>query len=452
MICPLDYRYGRKIVKDIFSEENKIRTMAMVEEALAYANFKANRIKMEDYENIKMACQRINPIRVKEIEGEIKHDVMALVRAISENAGESGKYVHLGATSNDIIDTANALQLKQFYEIMENNFLELENVFIEKIERYRDSIMLGRTHGQHALPITFGLKLSVYLAEIHRQHMRMRESSRRVLVGKMISAVGTGAGFGENALEIEENVMKYLGLNYEEGPTQIVGRDRYIEFISVISNLSTTLEKIATEIRNLQRPEIGEVQEYFDIEKQVGSSTMAHKINPITSENICSLARVIRSMIIPSFENNILWHERDLTNSASERFTIPHAAVLIDDITNKMTWLINTLVVNEEKMRQNLESSKYYIMDEKIILYLVSKGIGRQDAHEIVRRNAMRSMKENVPFNTLFLKDDEIKNIMTEEELEGIVDPYSYLGSYKKIIERILKKVKEENELTMSDS
>jgi len=447
MICPLDYRYGRKVVKDIFSEENKIRTMALVEEALAYANFKVNKISEKDYENIKKACREINIQRVKEIENEIKHDVMALVKAISEKAGESGKYVHLGATSNDIIDTANAVQLKQFYEIMENDFIELENVFIDKIKRYKDTIMLGRTHGQHALPITFGLKLAVYLAEIHRQHIRFRESKKRVLVGKMMGAVGTGAGFGENALEIEKIVMEYLNIEYEEGPTQIIGRDRYIEFISVISNLSTTLEKIATEIRNLQRPEIGEVQEYFDIEKQVGSSTMAHKINPITSENICSLARIVRSMIIPTFENNILWHERDLTNSAGERFTLPHSAVLIDDIMNKMSWLISNLIVNENRMKENLEKSKYYIMDEKIILYLVSKGLSRQDAHEIVRRNAVKSIKENISFKDLFLADEDVKKIMNEDELEKIVNPYSYLGVYQNLIDRILKKVEEENKL-----
>ena len=447
MICPLDYRYGRKVVKDIFSEENKIRTMALVEEALAYANFKVNKISEKDYENIKKACREINIQRVKEIENEIKHDVMALVKAISEKAGESGKYVHLGATSNDIIDTANAVQLKQFYEIMENDFIELENVFIDKIKRYKDTIMLGRTHGQHALPITFGLKLAVYLAEIHRQHIRFRESKKRVLVGKMMGAVGTGAGFGENALEIEKIVMEYLNIEYEEGPTQIIGRDRYIEFISVISNLSTTLEKIATEIRNLQRPEIGEVQEYFDIEKQVGSSTMAHKINPITSENICSLARIVRSMIIPTFENNILWHERDLTNSAGERFTLPHSAVLIDDIMNKMSWLISNLIVNENRMKENLEKSKYYIMDEKIILYLVSKGLSRQDAHEIVRRNAVKSIKDNISFKDLFLADEDVKKIMNEDELEKIVNPYSYLGVYQNLIDRILKKVEEENKL-----
>ncbi|MGC8995575.1 MAG: adenylosuccinate lyase [Thermoplasmata archaeon] len=447
MICPLDYRYGRKVVKDIFSEENKIKTMALVEEALAYANFKVNKISERDYENIKKACREINIQRVKEIENEIKHDVMALVKAISEKAGESGKYVHLGATSNDIIDTANAVQLKQFYEVMENDFIELENVFIDKIRRYKDTVMLGRTHGQHALPITFGLKLAVYLAEIHRQHIRFRESKKRVLVGKMMGAVGTGAGFGEKALEIEKMVMEYLNIDYEEGPTQIIGRDRYIEFISVISNLSTTLEKIATEIRNLQRPEIGEVQEYFDVEKQVGSSTMAHKINPITSENICSLARIVRSMIIPTFENNILWHERDLTNSAGERFTLPHSAVLIDDIMNKMSWLISNLIVNENRMKENLEKSKYYIMDEKIILYLVSKGLSRQDAHEIVRRNAVKSIKENISFKDLFLADDDVKKIMDEEELEKIVDPYSYLGVYQKLIDRILKKVEEENKI-----
>ncbi len=439
MICPLDFRYGRDITKSIFTEEERYRKMAKVEEALAYAYYKIKKIKREDYENIKNACEKIKIQRIKEFEKETKHDLMAMVKSITEHSGKSGRYVHLGATSNDIVDTAVALQLKDFYEIAENDLKELKNVLKDMALKYRDAIMLGRTHGQHAIPITFGLKMAVYLAEINRQHERLKESKKRVLVGKMMGAVGTGAGFSGKALEIEKYVMEYLGLGIEEGPTQIIGRDRYIEFISILSNIATTLEKIATEIRNLQRPEINEVSEYFDIEKQVGSSTMAHKMNPITSENICSLSRIIRSFIIPTFENNILWHERDLTNSAGERFTIPHVSVLVDDILTKMIWVLKTLKVNTDIMEKNLEKVKYFIMDENIILKLVEKGMGRQDAHEIVRKYSIEAQTNNKDFKEIFLKDKNIKKIMNKDELEETVNPRNYLGEYKRIVERIIK-------------
>ncbi|MGC8598127.1 MAG: adenylosuccinate lyase [Thermoplasmata archaeon] len=450
MICPLEFRYGRDIAKSIFTEENRLRKMLKVEEALAYAYYRTGRIKEDDFLNIKKACENVKLERVKEIEKETKHDVMAIVKAITEIAGESGRYVHLGATSNDIVDTAVALQLKDFYAILEEDLKSLMKTLRKLSIRYRNTIMLGRTHGQHALPITFGLKCAVFLAEITRHYERILESRHRILVGKMMGAVGTGAGFGGKALEIESIVMDYLGLGVEEGPTQIIGRDRYIEFIYLISNISTTLERMATEIRNLQRPEIGEVQEYFDVEKQVGSSTMAHKINPITSENICSLSRIIRSFIIPSFENNILWHERDLTNSAGERFTIPHASILIDDIINKTIWVFENLKVNEERMRENLENVKYYIMDENIILKLVEKGMGRQDAHEIVRRYAITAQTNKMNFKDLFLSDNTVKKFMGEKELEETVKPENYLGNSGDIIDRIIEKVnnwigKEEN-------
>ena len=446
MICPLDFRYGRDITKSIFTEEERYRKMAKVEEALAYAYYKIKKIKKEDYENIKNACEKIKIDRIKEIEKETKHDVMAMVKSITELSGKSGRYVHLGATSNDIIDTAVALQLKDFYEILENDLKEMKNVLKDMALKYEDAIMLGRTHGQHAIPITFGLKMAVYLAEINRQHERLKESKKRILVGKMMGAVGTGAGFSGKALEIEKYVMEYLGLGIEEGPTQIIGRDRYVEFISILSNIATSLEKIATEIRNLQRPEINEVSEYFDIERQVGSSTMAHKMNPITSENICSLSRIIRSFIIPTFENNILWHERDLTNSAGERFTIPHVSVLIDDILTKMIWVLRTLKVNTEIMEKNVERVKYFIMDENIILKLVEKGMGRQDAHEIVRKYAIEAQTNNKDFKEIFLKDKNIKKIMNKDELEEIVNPRNYLGEYKRIIGRIIKLSFKEND------
>ncbi|MEM0160318.1 MAG: adenylosuccinate lyase [Thermoplasmata archaeon] len=446
MICPIEYRYGRDRVKDIFSESKKYDYMLKVEVALVYSYFKLGLISKQDFEIIEKAAMNVNIDRIKAFEAQTKHDVMALVLALTEQAGNSGKYIHLGATSNDIIDTSTAIQFKEFIKILKQDLLDLENVLISKSNQYKNTIMLGRTHGQWALPITFGLKLAVYLDEIHRHLTRVKESEKRVIVGKMLGAVGTGAGFEPYTQNIQKIISEYLGINLDFATTQVVERDRYIEFISIISNIATTLEKIATEIRNLQRPEIGEVSEYFDKEKQVGSSTMAHKQNPIVSENICSLARIIRGFIVPMHESAILWHERDLSNSASERFIIPHSCVLIDDILIKMKNVLDTLIVNEDVMHANLENARYFVMDEPIIVALTKKGLGRQQAHEFVRLAAM----QNKRIDEALLNIPEISKIITKEELESLTIPERYLGESENIIETVIKNVLEDRKESIS--
>lgn len=446
MICPIEYRYGRDRVKDIFSETKKYDYMLKVEVALVYSYFKLGLISKQDFEIIEKAAMNVNIDRIKAFEAQTKHDVMALVLALTEQAGNSGKYIHLGATSNDIIDTSTAIQFKEFIKILKQDLLDLENVLISKSNQYKNTIMLGRTHGQWALPITFGLKLAVYLDEIHRHLTRVKESEKRVIVGKMLGAVGTGAGFEPYTQNIQKIISEYLGINLDLATTQVVERDRYIEFISIISNIATTLEKIATEIRNLQRPEIGEVSEYFDKEKQVGSSTMAHKQNPIVSENICSLARIIRGFIVPMHESAILWHERDLSNSASERFIIPHSCVLIDDILIKMKNVLDTLIVNEDVMHANLENARYFVMDEPIIVALTKKGLGRQQAHEFVRLAAM----QNKRIDEALLNIPEISKIITKEELESLTIPERYLGESENIIETVIKNVLEDRKESIS--
>jgi adenylosuccinate lyase len=440
MICPIEYRYGRDRVKDIFSEAKKYDYMLKVEVALMYSYLKLGLISNQDFETIEKASKNVNIDRIKVFESQTKHDVMALVLALTEQAGSSGKYIHLGATSNDIIDTSTAIQFKEFIKILKQDLLDLENVLISKSNQYKNTLMLGRTHGQWALPITFGLKLAVYLDEIHRHLTRIKESEKRIVVGKMLGAVGTGAGFEPYTQEIQRTISGYLGINLDIATTQVVERDRYIEFISILSNIATTLEKIATEIRNLQRPEIGEVSEYFDKEKQVGSSTMAHKQNPIVSENICSLARIIRGFIVPMHESAILWHERDLTNSASERFIIPHSCVLIDDILIKMKNVLDTLIVNEDIMYNNLEKARYFVMDEPIIVALTKKGLGRQQAHEFVRLAAM----QNKRIDEALLNIPEISKIITKEELDLLTAPERYLGESENIIEAVIKNVLED--------
>ncbi len=436
LVCPLDYRYGRDEVKAIFSEESKLRYMLEVELALLRAHASVGNVPSQCVETVSSKISQVRLNRVKEIEGEIKHDVMAVVKALSELCGECGKYIHLGATSNDIIDTATALQLKKFLEILEEDLEELEDTLAELARKHRDTVMLGRTHGQAAVPITFGLKMAVFLAEILRHHEHLRELRKRVLVGKMMGAVGTGAALGKEALKIQDRVMEYLGLNVEESPTQIVARDRYVELVSYLAGIATTLEKFATEIRNLQRSEIGEVQESFDIKKQVGSSTMAHKKNPITAENICGLARIIRGFIIPMHESAILWHERDLTNSSAERFIVPHTCILVDDILQKSVRLFRNLQVNADTMLRNLKAHEE-VMAEAIIMYLVSKGWGRQEAHEAVRRVAMKSgsFRENL------LRDEQLAPLL-RDKIDELLDPINYVGVAGDIVDAILQKLK----------
>src|SRR3972149_5060118 len=292
--------------------------------------------------------------RVKAIEKEIKHDVAALVRALSDVCGTSGAYVHLGATSYDIVDTANALQWKDAVEIIEKKLACLRRLLQEKTGKYKGTVMMGRTHGQHALPITLGFKFAVWTCEISRHIQRLHECKDRVLVGKMSGAVGTQAGLGEHAARIQELVMKRLGIRAAEISTQIVQRDRYAELICLLALIASSLENFATEIRELQRPEIGEVFESFEAEKQVGSSTMPHKRNPETCERICGLARIVRSLALPALENIVTWHERDLTQSSAERFIFPEACILTDYLLDLMIIVVDSLRVDEKRMLRNI--------------------------------------------------------------------------------------------------
>ncbi|MEM3037787.1 MAG: adenylosuccinate lyase [Thermoplasmata archaeon] len=441
-VCPLEFRYGRDKMKKIFSEDSRLQYILDVEAALAEAHARAGNILHEHAELIRRSANTkiVTLSRVTELDKQINHEITAIVRTLSEQSGEGGKYVHLGATSNDILDTAAALQIRDALRIIIDDLLALRGALAELADKHRNTMMIGRTHGQFALPITFGLKMAIYSLEIDRHIDRVHQLMPRICVGKMSGAVGTGAGFGPKALEIQKFVMDKLELGIDEGSSQIVGRDRYIELMAVICNIATSIEKIATEIRNLQRSEINEVSEAFDSKKQVGSSTMAHKRNPVIAENVCSLARVIRGFMIPTFESAILWHERDLTNSAAERFTIPHSFILLDDILAKTEKLMRTLVVNKEQMRKNLEIAGKQIMAESVIMKLVEKGMGRQDAHELLRKCTMTCVETGKDFECALKEQGEISKLLCEEEIEKCLDPESYLGVTDKIIDNILAK------------
>lgn len=444
LICPLDYRYGREVMKEVLSEENRLRTQLMVEAALARAHAKLGNIPKKDAERIARACTLdvVRLSRVKEIEAETKHDVMAMVKAITEESGTSGKYVHLGATSNDMVDTAAALQIKQALELIEEDLIGLVKVFAAMAKKHRDTVMVARTHGQFAIPTTFGFKIAGYASEIMRDLERLRELRPRVCVGKMSGAVGTGAGFGDSFFELQELVMRELGLGVEEAATQIVCRDRYSELASFLALLATACERYATEVRNLQRTEIGEVMEAFDDEKQVGSSTMAQKRNPMLSENLCGLARIVRGFVPAAYEDMVLWHERDLSNSSAERFIIPHMFVLTDDILIKTAQVYSGLKVDKGRMLRNLESSKGMVMSEAVMLALVNKGIGRQDAHELVRRASLAAEKQGKHLKEVLLKCKDLSKVMSAKELDQVMVYSSYVGSAPEMVDKVVARAK----------
>jgi adenylosuccinate lyase len=299
----------------------------------------------------------------------------------------------------------------------------------EKVDKYKSTVMMGRTHGQHALPITLGFKFAVWGRELERYIQRLQESRRRVLAGKMSGAVGTQAALGEHAEKIQELVMKRLGIRAAEISTQIVQRDRYAEFICNLASLASSLDNFATEIRELARPEIGELFESFEAEKQVGSSTMPHKRNPETCERICGLARLVRGLTIPALEDIITWHERDLTQSSVERFLLPEACILTDYMLALMNSVLTSLRVDEQRMRQNMGLTQGRCMSEAVMIALARKGVNRQEAHELLRKLTILSEVEKKPFSEVLLADKLVQSKLSCEEIDAALDPQNYLGT-----------------------
>jgi adenylosuccinate lyase len=440
-VCPLDYRYGREGMKAVFSEESRIQYQMNVEAALARAHASLGTISKADADEITRVARSgaVSVSRIKEIEKETRHDLMAMVKAMTEKcSGDAGKYVHLGATSNDIVDTATALQMKAAMEIVLEDVDNLICTLARLAKRERDTLEIGRTHAQFAIPITFGFKIAGYVAEMLRHRERIIQAMPRICAGKMAGAVGTGAALGENFFRIQETVMSDLGLSYEPAATQVVGRDRYTEAICILANIATSLERYCTEVRNLQRSEIGEASEYFDVAKQVGSSTMAQKRNPMNSENVCGLARVVRSMVVPTFESQVLWHERDLSNSSTERFTLPHAFILMDEILRKTEWIFDGLDVHREKMLYNIESSKGLVMAEPLMMALTRKGIGRQDAHEIIRESSMIAEDTGRHLRDVLYERKDLEGVLSKEEIAAAMDAANYVGKSREIVDNMV--------------
>ena len=428
-------------MKAIFAEESRLQRLLDVESALARAQGKLGTIPAAAAKEIteKATTKHVRVERVMELEKETRHDLMAVVLALTEAcSGDAGRYVHLGATSNDISDTATALQLRDAIRVLQEGLQALRGVLAGLAKRNRKTVMLGRTHGQAAVPMTFGLKIAVFTSEVDRHIERLTECGGRVVVGKMSGAVGSGAALGPRSGEIELAVMRDLGIRVEEAATQVVGRDRYAEFIAVLANLAASLEKFCTEVRNLQRTEIGEAAEAFESEHQVGSSTMAQKENPVTSENVCSLARIVRGFVVPAYENVPLWHERDLTNSAAERILLPHATVLTDDMVAKTADVFRNLRVFPERMRANLEATKGQVMAESVMIALAAKGMGRQEAHRLVREAAMAARKKDVHLREVLSGNPGVMKLLSPKDLEAALNPDGYIGRSAEIVDAIV--------------
>ncbi len=438
-ILPIDTgRYGTPEMLKIFDEETRVQKLLDVEAALALAHAEVGNIPKKDAAKIAaMASTKYVKVeRVKAIEKEIKHDIASLVRALSEQCGPSGAYVHLGATSYDIVDTTNALQLKDAIAVLEKRLTEFKSILQKQAGTHKATVMIGRTHGQHALPITLGFKFAVWGYEVNRHLQRLDECKKRALVGKVSGAVGTQAGLGEHAAEIQVLVMKRLGLSAAEISTQIVQRDRYAEVISIYAMIASSLENFATEIRELQRPEIAEVFESFEAKKQVGSSTMPHKQNPETCERVCGLARIVRSLAMPALEDMVTWHERDLTQSSAERFILPESSILLDYILSLMCNIVANLRLDNHRMLANISATEGRAMSESVMMTLVKKGINRQEAHELLRQLTIKSAVEKKPFKQTLLEDKLVAKTLSDKEVEAALDPKNYLGTAVKQAER----------------
>ncbi|MCL4345542.1 MAG: adenylosuccinate lyase [Candidatus Thermoplasmatota archaeon] len=445
IVSPIDSRYGRDQVKSIFDIQNRYNLMLKVEIEALRAQIAEGVVPELDLDPLLSVLEHgVDARRVSEIEKETHHDIMAFIRTVSEQSGSESSFLHFGLTSNDIIDTVTALQIKDFYDIIYSDIFDMEDILIALVRKYSKTPMLGRTHGQHASPITFGLKAATWLEEFSRHLQRLEDGKKRILVGKTLGPVGTGASMGRKGLQVSLRCMTSLGLSSEVATGQLVARDRYIEFLQILSGISVTLDKIGTEIRNLQRPEINEVMEFFDSRTQVGSSAMPSKRNPIESENVCSLSRFIRSLVTPESESAVTWHERDLTNSALERFTIPYSCILSDYIITKMTRILKNLKVNASIMQENLDKSQLCI-SERLTSELTMKGVDRQAAHEIVRRISMKFYEEDSNL-AIILESGEFGKYFSHDQILNIVNPDNFLGSSDLICDKAIENALKQRE------
>ncbi len=424
-------RYSRTEMENVWSEENKYKIWLDIEIAVLKARAELGEIPVEAAEKIEKEAE-VDLEKIKEIEKETRHDMIAFIEGISAPLGEESRFIHEGLTSSDIKDTARAVQMKEASQLILEDLKALHKVLGENALEYRDTIMVGRTHGVHAEPLTWGLKVLTWYEEIGRQIKRFENLLEVVSVGQISGAVGT---FASIKPEVEEKVCEMLGLDNAAVTSQILQRDRHADFVERLALLAASIEKFATEIRNLQRTDILEVEEGFR-KGQKGSSAMPHKKNPIVCERLSGLARVVRGNVIPALENVALWHERDLTHSSVERVVLPDSAILIDYMLVKFKEVMEELVVNEDNMKLNLEKTLGLTFSQRLMLALVEKGLRREEAYEMAQRNAMQAWENKEDYRELINQDEEIRDYLSEDELEEIFDWQAYLKNIDLIFKR----------------
>ena len=424
-------RYSRPQMKRVWSGESKFAKWLEVEIAVCEAWSELGAIPREVVPKIKLA--RVNLKRMEEILKETHHDVTAFLSAISESLGNESRFIHLGLTSSDVIDTALSLQLVEATEILNQDIKELISVLAQKAIKHKYTVMVGRTHGIHAEPISFGLKLALWVEEMKRNRLRLIEAERAIAVGKISGAVGTYATLSP---ELEEKTCAKLKLAPAPISNQILQRDRHAQFTTTLAIISSSLEKFATEIRGLQKTETREVEEPFGA-GQTGSSAMPHKRNPELCERICGMARLVRGYALTSMENIALWHERDISHSSTERITLPDSCLILDYSLALFTSVMRGLQVYPQRMKQNIKLTKGLVFSQRIMLALIDKGLSRQKAYELVQRNAMKAWKGNKNFLSLLKADSEVIATLPQGELEPLFDEQYYLRYVNEIFERL---------------
>jgi adenylosuccinate lyase len=425
-------RYTRPEMARIWSDENRFRTWLAVEVA-ATETLAAAGIVPKDAARAIRARADFNVDRIFQIEAEVKHDVIAFTTAVAEIVGPHARWFHYGLTSNDVVDTAQALLIQQASSLIAGDLERLAEVLERRAFELKDTPMIGRTHGIHAEPITFGFKIANWYSETLRNIARFKAAAEDLRVGKFSGAVGT---FAHLTPELEEKMCARLGLKAAAVSSQVIQRDRHAHYLATLATVASTLDKIATEIRHLQRTEVREAEEYFS-EKQKGSSAMPHKRNPVTCEQISGLSRVVRSNAQAGFENVALWHERDISHSSAERIIIPDSTTLADYLLNKTANLIETMFVYPERMMANLESTRGLVFSGQLLLDLVESGVSREDAYRLVQSHAMRAWKENLDFHELILNDPEIRGRVPRAKIEHAFDLKRQLKNIDKIFARV---------------
>jgi adenylosuccinate lyase len=425
-------RYTRPEMARIWSDENRFRTWLAVEVA-ATETLAAAGIVPKDAAKAIRERATFSVERISEIEAEVKHDVIAFTTVVAEIVGPHARWFHYGLTSNDVVDTAQALLIQQASSLIASDLERLADVLERRAWEFKDTPMIGRTHGIHAEPITFGFKIANWYSETQRNIARFHAAVEDLRVGKFSGAVGT---FAHLTPELEEKICARLGLKAAAVSSQVIQRDRHAYYLATLAVIASTLDKIATEIRHLQRTEVREAEEFFS-EKQKGSSAMPHKRNPVTSEQISGLARVVRSNAQAGFENVPLWHERDISHSSAERIIIPDSTILTDYLLNKTATLVETMFVYAERMLSNLQSTRGLVFSGQLLLDLVESGISREDAYRLVQGHALRAWREGLDFHELIVNDAAITTRVPRAKIEQAFDLERQLKNIDKIFARV---------------